>query len=74
MRRVILIAFVLLLALTGCGSSADTNLGNPPQSQPLSESDSTKVNQVLNDPELAGAAVHRSDHLLGPRQWGSPAA
>jgi uncharacterized protein YcfL len=49
MRRVILIAFVLLLALTGCGSSADTNVGDPPQSQQLSESDSAKVNQVLNE-------------------------
>lgn len=49
MRRVILIAFVLLLALAGCGSAADTNVGDPPQSQPLAESDSAKVNQVLND-------------------------
>ncbi len=49
MRRVMLLAAVLLLVLTACGGAADSNLGAPPQSQPLTQSDNAKVRQVLDD-------------------------
>ncbi|HEU4322403.1 MAG TPA: hypothetical protein VFS21_04565 [Roseiflexaceae bacterium] len=49
MRRVMLLAAVLLLVLTACGGVADSNLGAPPQSQPLTQSDNAKVRQVLDE-------------------------
>ncbi|GAB4212722.1 MAG: hypothetical protein OHK0022_48920 [Roseiflexaceae bacterium] len=49
MRRVMMIAAVLLLVLTACGGAADANVGAPPQSQPLTQSDNAKVRQVLDD-------------------------
>lgn len=60
MRRVMVIAAVLLLVLTGCGGVAEANLGAPPQSQPLTQSDNAKVRQVLDDWRAAVPEVLKS--------------